>query len=350
MSSLVATAIGAAATLRRGFTRACFPVVAVLAALLAVAVCVALTSGAIPISLVEILSGSDSGLQRTILTQVRAPRVLLAGCVGAALAISGAGLQGLFRNPLADPGLIGVSSGAALGAIAMIVLGGPVVSVSHWAPFALPLAAVAGAIAVTAFLYAFCNRYGQFCTVTLLLVGVAVNALAGVGIGLLKFLSDSAELRTWTFWMMGSFGRADWLSLTPAILLMAAAAAALFSLSRNLDRLQLGEAEAFYVGVDVGKLKRRGVLYCAVAVGAGVALSGYVGFVGLMVPHLIRPVVGASHRRVMPGAALLGATLTILADTVARTVVAPAELPVGLVTSAMGAPFFLWLIATTSHR
>ena len=200
------------------------------------------------------------------------------------------------------------------------------------------------------FLYAFCNRYGQFCTVTLLLVGVAVNTLAGVGIGLLKFLSDSAGLRTWTFWMMGSFGRADWLSLTPAILLMAAAAAALFSLSRNLDRLQLGEAEAFYVGVDVGKLKRRGVLYCAVAVGAGVALSGYVGFVGLMVPHLIRPVVGASHRRVMPGAALLGATLTILADTVARTVVAPAELPVGLVTSAMGAPFFLWLIATTSHR
>ena len=321
-----------------------------LAAILAIAAAVALTSGAVPISLVDVFTGVDNGLQRTIFAEIRIPRVVLAGFTGAALAISGAALQGLFRNPLADPGLIGVSSGAALGAIAMIVLGPALILTGTLAPYALPLAAIAGAVTVTLFLYAFSSRYGQFNIVTIVLVGIAVNALAAVGIGLFQYLSDDAGLRTLTFWMMGSFARATWPTLLPAIALMAAAALPLFCLARNLDLLQLGEAEAFYLGVDVRRLKRWVILCAAVAVGAGVSLSGIVGFVSLVVPHLVRLALGASHRYLLPGAALLGGTLTMLADAVSRTVTAPAEIPVSLVTSALGAPFFLWLISRVRPR
>ena len=271
--------------------------------------------------------------------------MVLAGFVGAALALSGAALQGLFRNPLADPGLIGVSSGAALGAVAMIVLGGAMALPGVLLPFALPLAAVFGAMLVTLFLYAFASRYGRFSIVTIVLVGVAVNALAGVGIGTFQYLSDDAQLRTLTFWMMGSFGRANWPAVAPAALVAALAALPLFFVARGLDLLQLGETEAYHLGIEVKRLKRRIVLCSAAAVGAGVALSGMIGFVGLVVPHLVRLAIGAAHRFVLPCSALLGAALTILADLLARTAVAPAEIPVSLVTSAIGAPFFLWLIA-----
>lgn len=310
----------------------------------------ALASGAIPISLVDLVRGSADELHRSVLLEIRAPRVLLAGCVGAALALSGAALQGLFRNPLADPGLIGVSSGAALGASTMIVLGGGMVIASVLVPYIVPLAAIGGALLVTWFLYLFSARYGQFSIVTIVLVGIATNALAGVGIGVLQYLSDDAGLRTLTFWMMGSFGRATWPTTTPAVVLMLAAGLPIFLVARSLDLLQLGEAEALYMGVDVRRLKRRIVLSSAAAVGAGVALVGIVGFVGLVVPHLVRLAIGAGHRHLLPGAALLGATLTILADTLARTAASPAEIPVSLVTSALGAPFFLWLIARERPR
>ena len=313
--------------------------------LLVMATAAALTHGAVPIPLPALLSGSASDLERTILWEIRAPRVLLAGFCGAGLAVAGAALQGLFRNPLADPGLIGVSSGAALGAVAMIVLGSGITLAGALAPLALPAAAVAGAALVTTLLYLFSSRYGQFSVVTILLVGIAVNALANVGIGVFQYLSDDASLRTLTFWMMGSFGRATWTALVPAAAVVAIAALPLFFLSRGLDLLQLGEAEAFHLGVDVRRLKRRVILCSAAAVGAGVALSGIVGFVGLVVPHLVRLAIGASHRFLLPGAALLGAALAMLADLVSRIVAAPAEVPVSLVTSALGAPFFLWLIA-----
>ena len=310
----------------------------------------ALATGAIPVSLAELFRSPANELHRSVLLEIRAPRVLLAGCVGAALALSGAALQGLFRNPLADPGLIGVSSGAALGASTMIVLGGGLAAASVLAPYIVPLAAIAGALLVTWFLYLFSARYGQFSIVTIVLVGIATNALAGVGIGVLQYLSDDAGLRTLTFWMMGSFGRATWPTTTPAVVLMLAAALPIFLVARSLDLLQLGEAEALYMGVDVRQLKRRVVLSSAAAVGAGVALVGIVGFVGLVVPHLVRLAIGAGHRHLLPGAALLGATLTILADTLARTAASPAEIPVSLVTSALGAPFFLWLIARERPR
>ena len=319
------------------------PALALLAAALLGALALALAIGAMPMSFADIL-GEETALQRLVFIEIRAPRVALAGLVGAVLAVSGAALQGLFRNPLADPGLIGVSSGAALGAVAVIVLGsgrlaGPLTA------HALPLAAMLGAVLVTLFLWAFASRYGRFSIVTILLVGIAVNALAAVGLGAFQYLSDEGQLRTLTFWMLGSFGRANWPTVLPAALAMAAAAAPLFFATRALDLMQLGESEAFHLGVAVQRLKRRVILCAAAAVGAGVALSGIIGFVGLVVPHLVRLLLGASHRWVLPGAALLGAALTVLADLLARTVAAPAEVPVSLVTSALGAPFFLWLIA-----
>lgn len=319
------------------------PAIALLGTALAGACGIALATGAVPLSIPALLSGAATDLEHTILVQIRAPRVLLAGFVGATLAVAGACLQGLFRNPLADPGLIGVSSGGALGAVSMIVLG-PALS-GTLAAYALPLAAVAGAVAVTAFLYVFSSRFGQFSILTIVLAGIAINALAGVGIGLFQYLSDDAGLRTLTFWMMGSFGSATWLTALPAAAVMAAAALPLLFLGRSLDLLQLGEAEAFHLGVDVRQLKRRIILCSAVAVGAGVAVSGIVGFVGLVVPHLVRLAMGASHRYVLAGSVLLGGTLAMLADMIARTLTAPAEIPVSLITSALGAPFFLWLIS-----
>ena len=307
------------------------------------ALALALAVGAVPMPLRDILSG-EAAFQRQVLVEIRAPRVALAGLVGAVLATSGAALQGLFRNPLADPGLIGVSSGAALGAVAMIVLG-PGAAAGPLAAYALPLAAMLGAVLVTLFLWGFASRYGRFSIVTILLVGIAVNALAAVGVGAFQYLSDEGQLRTLTFWMLGSFGRASWPTVSPAALAMTAAAAPLFFAVKALDLLQLGESEAFHLGVAVRRLKRRVILCAAAAVGAGVALSGIIGFIGLVVPHLVRLLLGAGHRWVLPGAALLGGALTVLADLLARTVASPAEIPVSLVTSALGAPFFLWLIA-----
>jgi len=326
------------------------PLVVVLVVALGFTVSLALATGAVPVSLVDVVRGIGTDLENSVVIEIRGPRVLLAGCVGGALAVSGAALQGLFRNPLADPGLIGVASGAALGASAMIVLGSGLAVAGALAIYSVPVAAIAGALVVTGFLYWFSSRFGQFSIVTIVLVGIAANALAGVGIGALQYLSDDAGLRTLTFWMMGSFGRATWTTLAPAVALMVILATPIFFVARSLDLLQLGEAEAFHMGVDVRRLKRRIVLSSAGAVGAGVALVGIVGFVGLVVPHLVRLALGAAHRHLLPGAALLGATLTILADTLARTAAAPAELPVSLVTSALGAPFFLWLIARQRPR
>lgn len=301
--------------------------------------------GAVPIPVWQLLTAESTALQQMIFSELRSVRVLLAAMVGASLGVSGAALQGLFRNPLADPTLIGVSSGAALGAVAMIVAGDLLGIPDALRPYAVPAAAVSGALLVTGFLYLFATHFGQFSMISILLVGIAINALATVGIGLFQFLSDDTQLRTLVFWMMGSFGRANWTSVLPAALAMLGGILLLARQASDLDRLQLGEAEAIYLGIDVPALKRRVVLCTAVAVGAAVALSGMIGFVGLVVPHLVRLLLGSLHRHVLPAAALLGAVLLVLADLLARTLIVPAELPVSLVTSALGAPFFLWLIS-----
>lgn len=281
----------------------------------------------------------------TVFTEIRLPRTILALFVGATLALSGAVLQALFRNPLADPSLIGVSSGAALGAISFIVLGAYLPdSFENFKHYLLPVSAIMGALVTTIFLYAFAHRYGHFSIVTMLLVGIAINAIATVGIGAFQYLSEESQLRILVFWMMGSFGRGSWITVIPAIIIMFTASFFLLVKAKQFDLLQFGESEARYLGVDVDRLKRQTILLTAIVIGAGVALTGIIGFIGLIVPHLVRLLGGASHRYVLTGSALLGGALALIADVIARTIIAPAEIPVGLVTSAIGAPFFLWLI------
>lgn len=276
-----------------------------------------------------------------VLTLIRAPRVLLGLLVGAGLGVSGALMQGLFRNPLADPGLVGISSGAALAAAATIVLGG-----SGLPALALPLSAFAGAILATLLVLRLARQDGEISVETMLLAGIAINAIAGAGTGVLVALSDDAQLRSLTFWTLGSLGGATWDILPWLAPLIAAPVLAVPWLAQPLNALLMGEEEATHLGVAVGTLKRVVVALAALAVGAAVAFTGIIGFVGLVVPHLVRLVAGPDHRVVLPGSALLGAALLVSADLVSRTAIAPAELPIGVVTTLLGGPFFLLLLAS----
>ncbi len=285
-------------------------------------------------------------VQETVLLDIRAPRVMLGIAVGAALAAAGGALQGLFRNPLADPGLIGVSTGAALAAATAIVAGEGLIAALPWLTRGLliPLAAFAGGLAATWVVYRIARRDGHTDVATLLLAGVAINAIAGAGIGLLIFVSNDQELRDLNFWTLGSLGGATWSRLLPALPFMIAPALGLTLFARRLDALLLGEVEAGHLGFAVERSKRWIVGLAALAVGGAVALAGVIGFIGLVVPHLVRLTLGARHGRVLPYSLVLGSALLIAADLVARTVVLPAELPVGIVTSCIGGPFFLWLL------
>ena len=287
-----------------------------------------------------------------VLMAIRLPRVLLAVLVGGSLAVSGAAMQGLFRNPLADPGLIGVSSGAALAAVAVIVLG------ATWlpglsrllGPFTLPLAAFAGGVGTTLLVYRVASVTGRTVVATLLLTGIAVNALAGAGTGLLTFVASDEALRNITFWSLGSLSGATWGAVGVVATFIVPAAWLLTRGARALNVMLLGEMEAGHLGLRVERIKRINVLLVGLSVGAAVAVTGIIGFVGLVVPHLVRLLVGPDHRYVMPGAVLSGGVLLLGADLLSRTVVAPAELPIGIVTAALGAPFFLWLLMRQRQR
>ena len=292
----------------------------------------------------ELFNSSKTSLHTTVLYEIRIPRVILAAFVGASLGLSGASLQGLFRNPLADPGLIGVSAGAALGASIIIVLGSGLFPGFIFGAFILPIAAICGAALVISLLYVFTRGFGYQGITYMLLVGIAVNAFASVGIGILTYISSDSELRGLTFWTMGSFGGASWYLILPAIVVISLSMFWMIPSSRKLDLLQLGEPEAYRLGVDVKKLKYKVIISSAITVGVSVSLSGMIGFVGLVVPHLVRLLGGVNHSYLLPGSALLGAGLMMSADLLSRILVQPAELPVGLITSAIGAPFFLWLI------
>ncbi len=277
-----------------------------------------------------------------VITLIRLPRLLLAIAVGAALAVSGAAMQGLFRNPLADPGLIGVSSGAALGAVLIIVLGTYLPLAGGIA--ALPIAASLGGLAAAAVVYRLGRDAGHADVATLLLAGIAVNAIAGAGTGLLTYFADDRELRSLTFWLMGSLGGAGWSQIGVVAPFMLICSAGLCVLGRPLNAFLLGEDVAQHLGYPVERLKALTILLCAIAVGAAVSVTGVIGFVGLVVPHLLRLALGADHRLLLPASALLGAAGLLAADTVARTVVSPAELPIGILTTLLGGPFFLYLL------
>lgn len=279
-----------------------------------------------------------------VVQQIRAPRALLGLLAGASLAISGAAMQGLFRNPLADPGLIGVSAGGALAAVAVIVLGSSTVTGLALHSSVLPLAAFAGALVTVALIYSLSLWNGRVVVATMLLAGVAANALAFSGIGYLTFLADDNQLRDLTFWTLGSLGGATWERVLPAALAMLISVGGLLRLQRPLNALLLGEIEARSLGVNAESTKRQAAVFTALGVGAATAVCGIVSFVGLVVPHLVRLLAGPDHRVVLPGSALLGGSLILGADLIARTAVTPAELPLGVVTAALGAPFFLWLL------
>jgi iron complex transport system permease protein len=277
-----------------------------------------------------------------ILWSIRLPRIVLAMSVGALLATGGAIMQGLFRNPLADPGLVGVSAGAALAAAATIVVGD---RIAGSVPFpALPVAAFVGGLATTAVLYRLSTREGRTSIATLLLAGLALGALAGAGTGLLVFLADDRQLRDITFWTLGSLAGATWPKVWAIAPFVIALLLSMAFMARGLDLLVLGEAEAFHMGIAVERLKQIAIVLVALATGAAVSGSGVIGFVGIVVPHLMRLLIGPGHRFLLPATACFGALVLLVADTLARTLAAPAELPVGIVTAILGAPFFLFLL------
>lgn len=312
-----------------------------LTGLLPLSMCVAAGLGAyqiLPWKIPKILYFQDEGF--AVLLYVRFPRVALATIVGAMLAISGTTLQGIFRNPLADPGLIGVTAGAGLGASLWIVLiGGGALGI-----WGLPVAAFACGILVTICVWKISETQGKVHTVTLLLAGIALNSLAGACIGLMTFLADDEQLRSLTFWLLGGFGGATWSVVFITLPVAVIGLIVLLKQASALNALSLGESEAYHLGVPTESLKRWSVFGVALTVGAAVSAAGGIGFVGLVVPHLLRLMGGADHRYVLPGSALGGAILLILADLFSRTVVTPAELPVGVVTAIIGGPFFLWLL------
>lgn len=290
---------------------------------------------------------AEDNLQQAelIVGQIRLPRTLLGLAVGAVLALSGVAMQGLFRNPLADPGLVGVSSGAALGAAVAIVAGASLGGLPEaFQPYLLSSCAFAGGLGVTAIVYRLGRRDGRTSVSTMLLAGVAMTALAGSIIGLFTYLADDASLRTLTFWNLGTLNGASYSRLLPLLLVCAAVILWLPRRAKALNALLLGESEARHLGIEVERLKRELILCIALGVGAAVAAAGLIGFIGLIVPHLVRLLTGPDHRVVLPASALAGATLLLFADIFARLVMAPAELPIGIVTVFIGAPFFLFLL------
>jgi iron complex transport system permease protein len=274
-----------------------------------------------------------------IVFQLRLPRVLLAALVGAALAASGAVFQGLFRNALADPAIIGVSSGAALGAVLVIVT----VGAGTLGSFAVPLAAFAGAMATAVVVYRLARIGPAVHVATLLLAGIAMAAVISSLMSLVMSFSGE-EVREIYAWLLGGLAAEGWRSIAVVLPVVVVGVAGAALVAHELNLVALGEERAAQLGVDVGRLKRRAIAVGALLAAAAVSVAGVIGFVGLMTPHLLRLVIGADHRRLVVASVLGGATLLILADLVARTVVAPSELPVGIVTALLGGPFFLFLL------
>jgi iron complex transport system permease protein len=318
---------------------------------LIVAMVVGVMFGAVSISpwqvfsvIVERVSGislesSVTEQQELVLWTIRLPRVILAALIGAGLGMAGAGLQGVFRNPLADPGLIGVSSGAAVGAVGAIVSG-----VSLLGRWTIPVAAFGGALLVTVMVFRAAHRNGRVEVVTLVLCGVGVNALCWATIGLLTSMADDAELRDITFWQLGSVGGATWEVVLAVLPFVTIALLLMPRMARTLDLFVLGEREARHLGVHVDRVRLLVIVLAAMAAGASAAVAGIVGFVGLIVPHMIRLAIGPGHRVLLPASAIGGAAVLVLADLIARTIAAPQEVPLGVMTAFLGAPTFLLLI------
>lgn len=335
---------------RPGFRPKPYGITAGLVALVIGASLLSLTSGAAGLGLGDLVSALlGEGLSQrdaVVLYDIRLPRLAMGLAVGAALAVSGVLLQGLFRNPLADPGIVGIGAGAGLGAVLAIVLGGllPLWISDFIGMHLVPFAAFFGGWAATLILYRTATAGGRTDVATMLLAGIALAALAGAVTGVMVYMADDRQLRDLTFWGMGSLAGATWTKLAAALPLIGLVMVIAPMLARGLNALALGEAQAAHMGQNVQWVKRLTVFGAAAATGAAVAVSGGIGFIGIVVPHLLRLAMGPDHRRLIPHSALLGAGLLVLADLVSRTIVAPAELPIGILTAIFGSPVFLWIL------
>ncbi|KKN20312.1 hypothetical protein LCGC14_0936950 [marine sediment metagenome] len=284
--------------------------------------------------------------QQLVIWDIRLPRTLLALSIGALLGLCGAVMQGLFRNPLADPGIIGVSTGAGLGAAIAIVL-----LPAGFAVFATPIAAFVGGLITSLIVYKLAqSTFGNTSVLILLLAGVAVAAFSGALVGFLSFLANDQALRDLTLWGMGSLNTTSTIKLWLCGISAIGLAVFYQRYATALNALLLGEAEAQHLGIDTEKLKIALIIATAVGIGLAVSASGIIGFIGLVIPHLIRMLLGPDHKVLLPLAAVSGASLLLIADVIARVVMAPAELPVGLVTALIGAPFFVYLLLQQKQR
>jgi iron complex transport system permease protein len=326
------------------------PVAVVLSVLLVAAVLASASIGAYAVPIDEVIgavlrrmnllsSAAADPVADEVIWVIRLPRIMLAVVVGAALGCAGAVMQGAFGNPLAEPGVVGVSSGAMLGAATQIVTGFDPLGV-----WTLPLAAFLGGLVAVAWVYLSSRHEGRTEVLTLILMGIALNALASAAIGFLAFVADDASLRSLTSWTLGSLAQATWGKVGVVAPVAVLGALGAISLARTLDLLSLGDHQARHLGVSVERARIRVLLVVALLAASAVAVSGVVLFVGLIVPHVVRAIVGPAHRAVLPLSVLLGAVVVTVADTVARTLVSPAELPLGVVTALVGAPVFIWQI------
>lgn len=284
--------------------------------------------------------------QEVVVTAIRLPRVIFGIFIGATLAMCGTAIQGLFRNPLADPALIGISSGAALFTVVMIVLGLQIFQslFTILGTYMLSIAAFAGAFFTTILIYRISQAGGKTIVSTMLLTGIAISAMAAAGTGIMTLIANDAQLRTITFWNLGSLGGASWVNVAVLAPLCLICIIGLPSMSKALNALVLGETNASHLGINVEALKSKVIILTALGIGACVSMSGIIGFVGLVTPHIVRKIIGPEHKQVFVASGLLGAVLLVIADLVCRTVVAPVEIPIGIATALIGAPFFLYLL------
>ncbi len=321
----------------------------VLLVLLPLCLLAALALGSVSLGLNESLQAiSQLGQQpenrsAIIVNQIRLPRALLAGLVGALLGISGAAMQGIFRNPLADPSLIGVTAGASLGASLVIAVIGSGISGLTGLTL-ISVGAFAGGMLAVVLVYRLASSESGTSVATMLLAGIAITALAGAMSNVLELFSSNEVLRRISLWRMGGLDGADYSRVAVAAGIGMVVIAVLPRYATALNAFLLGESEARYLGIDVERTKTGIVLMVAIAVGTSVALAGTIAFVGLVVPHIIRLLIGPDHRYLLPASAIAGALLLISADIIARTVIAPTELPVGIVTACIGVPFFVSLL------
>jgi iron complex transport system permease protein len=298
-------------------------------------------------SLKHFFSGKEPAtIYEGVFIQLRLPRVLLCAITGAILSVSGVLMQGLFRNPIVEPGLVGTSSGAALGASVVFVLAArfsPEMK-SYAGPLLVPVVAFCGALAATLVVYSLARNAKRVSIMSLLLIGIAVNAVCLSGTGFMSYIARDPQARSITFWNLGTFSGASWLQVF--IVGTVATVIFIFALrySKQLNALLLGEEEATYLGVDTDKLKRRILLLNTAMVSVATAFVGVISFMGLIVPHVLRLLNGSDNKKLLPAAMILGATLLTLADMCARLLLAPAEVPIGIITSLVGAPIFIILL------